>query len=226
MSAASSTKRPGFSVRGWRFRSGDEARAKARQIRDDGEEYASELRKRGEDARAEKVHDAASNEADAIELAASEHDRKATKVAQRPAAQRGGEAALPARSTRRRRSSSSGPWGGGVFGGAGRRAAGAATGSFGDLVEELVIATIVVAFLTVFLNPRGASAFGWLTGGVSRLLELLISPVDPLAGFTSSSAASPAAEAQLAAQTGDTTARRKASPVVVTAGGAGKRGGH
>jgi len=231
MSSSSNTSSKGFTVRGIHFRSPAEARASARRLREDAEEHARAMRREGNEAAAEKVTDQANEQADAYDLAAAEHDQKPTKVAQRPAAQRGGKMAAPRRSSSRRGRSSSGR-GGSLFGRAGSRLASASTGSAGDVIEQLILATILVAFLSVFLNARGASAFGWLAGGVSKLLELIVSPVDPLGKLGSSAdpfgsggstaAASAGAEKKLGQSTGITPARRKRSPVVVTTG----RGGH
>jgi len=241
VAAQSKSMRAPISVQGFSFKTPDEARAKARAIREDAEEYAGELRARGEDAKAESVHDHASRTADAIELAATEHETRRSRIAHREPAKRG--APKRGRQARPAGGGSGHRGGGGLFGGvgsaAGKHAAAAATGATGDVLEELVLATIAVAFLTVFLSSqRGISAFGWLTGGISKGLELLIGPGDPLKGVSSAPdqpaatgtgstpSATPAQERRLGRQTGDTAVRRAASPVVVTAGGAGKRGGH
>jgi len=244
VAASSSTaKGQGFTVRGIRFRSPDDARASARRLREEAEEHAGDLRRRGQDAEAERVVDQANEQADAYDLAAAEHETKRSRVAHREPAKRGGGQATRRPAPRLPAGGGIGHrGGGGLFGGAGaaagRRATAAATGTAGDVLEELVLATIVVAFLTVFLSSsRGVSTFGWLTTGAARLLELVIGPSDPLKGLASSSstsdltgpsgsAASPAAERRLAKSTGDTAKRRKASPVVVTAGGPSRRGGH
>lgn len=241
--AGETSRANGFSVRGVHFRSPAEARASARRLRSDADEHATAMRREGNDTAAEKVVDQANEQADAYDLAAAEHDTNRTRVAQRPAAKRGGSLAPTPPSFAGGENRSSGSSGGGIFGGVGSAFAGkatsTATGSAGDLVEQLVMATIAVAFLTVFLSSsRGPGAFGWLATGSSKLLQLLLGASDPLAGLAgladstsggvggNTAALSAGQEATLARATGLTPQRRKQSPVVVTTGGVGRHGGH
>ncbi len=167
------TRTPGFAVKGVRFHTPAEARAAARRLRDDAEEYALAMRKRGQDAKADKVVDQANEQADAYDTAASEHDTKpspppraAAKTPRRAPSRSGGGA-------RRGGSRSSVP-----------RPVWQVVGGWGELAGWVIVSMVVIALLRLIVGTtRGPSGYAWLVGKASGLVSVIIAPVDPLGGL-------------------------------------------
>ncbi len=188
--------RKGFSVRGVHFDSPDAADRAADRLELEADEGDSirDLRRQGRDAEADKRADQLRSTAAAYRTAASEHRTTPSPKPRRSSS-----------TTTRRKSSSSqqpepGQRSGERAGAQARVAAGqttrlvsAAAGPVGGAVSEFVLATIAVAFLTVFLSSsRGPSGFAWLANGVAKLVHLIVAPVDPLAGVSSAKQGTPA----------------------------------
>jgi hypothetical protein len=91
-------------------------------------------------------------------------------------------------------------------------------GPVGSAVAEFALATVAVAFLTVFLSSsRGPKGFAWLANGAANLVHLIVAPVDPLGGIGSANQGAPTSAPVFAgAPTG-------APPAVVQGGAKGKK---
>lgn len=180
-------------VRGVTYTSPDEAYVAAAELEHHAETVASNLRRDGKDAEAEKVSDRAN--ADAAKLREWARGREAAEASATPQPTdapkpRRRSSAPKARGATRRRGSSRPRLTPSTRRYASQTGITGATSSATSLLLQVVGLTLGVAFLTLLLTPRGVGAFAGLTSGLSGGLRWIIDPVDPLAPRPKPAAAS------------------------------------